>query len=953
MKHAIALSASLAASLAALLCAAPALAAPAKAEVKASPVTVAPEHYDYRVLPNGLKVYLVRDARSPNVAIQVWYQVGSKDDPVGRSGFAHLFEHIMFKATRNLPPESFDRMTEDVGGYNNASTNDDYTNYFEVVPANYLKTLLWAEAERMGGLVVDEANFKSERDVVKEELRQRILAQPYGRLFGLDFPEMSFSVSPYGRPGIGSIENLDAATLQDVQAFHAAYYRPDNAVMVIAGDFDPKEVNAWIDQYFGPITRPKDAIPRITATEPVRAAPTAFTDYEPNVPLPAVAISYPFPSASSPDLPALIVADAILSKGESSRLYGDLVYKQELAQQAFTDLELRQQPGAYAVGAILSEGKTPQQGEQALRTEVARMRDTRVTPAELAEAKNQLITDTLRQRETAAGQAEELANAVVLYGDASKMNRLVSDIQKVTAADVQRVSRKYLIDEHSAVVRYQSDAHKPANAPALAPASTILAQALPHPSDLRLVTAAPEAQRVKPPAPGDPVSAPAVETAERTLPNGLRVIVAPMHGVPIVSAELTVGSGSASDPANLPGVSQMAATLMTKGTATRSAEDIARQIESMGGEIGAGSGYDGSTLSLTIKRDELDPAMAIFADVARNPAFAPDELDRARQQSLNEVEVAMKNPGSLASMAAARAVYGSAPYGEPASGTPTSLKKLTHDDVARFHATSWRPDDAVLVLTGDLSPEQGFALADKLFGDWGKPASAKQAVSNPAGVPQAPQIIVIDLPHAGQAAVVVSRRAIARSDPRYYPAVVADSVLGGGYSSRLNEEIRIKRGLSYGANSNIGFRKAPGPLIASTQTKNESAAQVVDLIVSEMQKLGQAQPGAAELTARKAAVVGAFGRIVETTEQMASLVSSYELNHVALSEIGQYADHVKAVNGQDVETAGAQIFDPAAADIIVVGDASIFLKELRANHPDVLVIPASEVDLDSPTLRKQ
>src|SRR6185369_16046604 len=238
--------------------------------------------------------------------------VGARNDPQGRSGFAHLFEHLMFKSTRDMPAENMDRLTEDVGGFNNASTADDFTDYYESVPANHLQRVLWGEAERMGSLVVDEANFKSERAVVQEELRQRILAQPYGRLFGLYIAQANFDVHPYGRPGIGSIEDLDASTVEDVKAFHAAYYRPDNAVLVVAGNFDQKQLDAWVDKYFGPLTSPRRAIPRVTAVEPVHSAPKSLTTYLANVPLPAVAISWPAPAAASPDVPAWMLLDAIL-----------------------------------------------------------------------------------------------------------------------------------------------------------------------------------------------------------------------------------------------------------------------------------------------------------------------------------------------------------------------------------------------------------------------------------------------------------------------------------------------------------------------------------------------------------------------------------------------------------------------------------------------------------------
>ncbi|RYG00463.1 MAG: insulinase family protein, partial [Caulobacteraceae bacterium] len=283
--------------------------------------TAPPIFYQERTLPNGLRVFSSVDRTTPNVTVQVWYGVGSKDDPVGRSGFAHLFEHMMFKATRDMPSETIDRMTEDVGGFNNASTYDDFTNYYEVVPANHLQRLLWVESQRLGSLVVDESTFKSERDVVKEELRQSVLSQPYGRLFYLDVPRASYTTHPYKRPGIGSIEELDAATIDDVRAFHAAYYRPDNAALIVVGNFDQKELDAWVDKYFAGIKRPAEPMKRVTAVEPPRTQPGVYKGYGPNVPLPAVVMTWHAPDAASPDAAALTVLDAILSSGKSSRLY--------------------------------------------------------------------------------------------------------------------------------------------------------------------------------------------------------------------------------------------------------------------------------------------------------------------------------------------------------------------------------------------------------------------------------------------------------------------------------------------------------------------------------------------------------------------------------------------------------------------------------------------------------
>jgi zinc protease len=429
-----------------------ALAAPPPA-LEAQATRVPPIKYRSRTLANGLQVFSVQDRSSPTVAIHVWYKVGSKDDPQGRSGFAHLFEHFMFKSTKNMKDEMLDRLTEDVGGFNNASTADDFTNYFEVVPSNYLETLLWAEAERMGSLNVNEKTFVSERDVVKEEFRARVLSPPYGRLF-YAIEKHSFTTHPYGRPGIGSIEDLDAATIADVRAFHQTFYRPDNATLVVVGDFAPEQLDAWVDEYFGPIAKPDRPLPRVTVKEPPRSAERRVTEYGANVPLPAVAITYLAPPVTSPDAPALRVAESILSAGDSSRLYQSLVYRQQVAQEAFANADLREHPGLFMLAAILASGKEVADGERALLAELRRMQEEPVSADELSKAINQLVTAQLRQLETNDGKAFALARAAVLLGDPSRVNTDIERLQQVTAADIQRVMKQYFSDSNRVVISY-------------------------------------------------------------------------------------------------------------------------------------------------------------------------------------------------------------------------------------------------------------------------------------------------------------------------------------------------------------------------------------------------------------------------------------------------------------------------------------------------------------------
>ncbi|HVQ39861.1 MAG TPA: pitrilysin family protein, partial [Pyrinomonadaceae bacterium] len=413
-----------------------------------------------RTLANGTRVLSAVDNASPTVAIQVWYHVGSKDDPEGRSGFAHLFEHIMFKATRNMKSEMMDRLTEDVGGFNNAFTNPDVTVYYEVVPSNYLETLLWAEADRLSGLTVDEPNFKSERSVVQEEFRQSYIAPPYGMLEYL-IEQQSFTKHPYKRPTIGSIEDLDAASLENVRAFHSTFYRPDNVTLVVVGDFDPKQFDGWVDKYFGRIPKPTIPLPRVTEKEPERTKERRITHYGANVPLPAIAFSYLTPPEKDPDAVPLRVAATILSQGESSRLYRSLIYDQQIAQSADATPDLREDAGVFSFNVVLASGKKLEEVERALLAEIKKIQDAPVSKAELDKARNQLTTDELRQRETSDGKALALGSAAVLLGDPNRVNTDLGKLQAVTAADVQRVMKKYFTSANRLVIYYLPESEKP------------------------------------------------------------------------------------------------------------------------------------------------------------------------------------------------------------------------------------------------------------------------------------------------------------------------------------------------------------------------------------------------------------------------------------------------------------------------------------------------------------
>ena len=406
-----------------------------------------------RRLGNGLQVVSLPTAGGATVSVQVWYRVGGKDDPAGRSGFAHLFEHLMFKRTRYMAAEMFDRLTEDVGGQNNAFTAEDMTAYQSEVPSNHLERLLWAEAERLAHLQVDQASFDSERKVVIEELRERVLADPYGRLFNA-LPGHAFERHPYRRPVIGNEADLNAATLDDVRQFHATYYRPDNALLIVTGDFDPPQLDAWVDRYFGPLATPTAAIPRVAVAEPARQRDARLTLQAPKLPLPALALVWKGPPARHPDAAALAVAAALLSSGESSRLNQALVYRAQSAQAAGFASDLFADAGMLAAYAVAASGQSLRTLEAALLAEIGALARRPLGRAELDKVRTQLLTGALLSRQTPQGLADAIGRAVLVDGDAREADRRLGRLQAVQAADVQRVLQRHVLQARRVTLDY-------------------------------------------------------------------------------------------------------------------------------------------------------------------------------------------------------------------------------------------------------------------------------------------------------------------------------------------------------------------------------------------------------------------------------------------------------------------------------------------------------------------
>ena len=456
-----------------------------------------------------------------------------------------------------------------------------------------------------------------------------------------------------------------------------------------------------------------------------------------------------------------------------------------------------------------------------------------------------------------------------------------------------------------------------------------------------------------PPPPTAPHSTVFPKPVEKNLPNGLRVIVVPRTEMPLVTAQLLIKSGGEVDPSDLAGAADMTASLLTRGSTTRSATQIAEAIETLGGTLNSGAGWDASTITTSVMSNRIGSAFEIMSDVVRNPSFKDEEIERSRRQTLNGLRSVLATPGSIARLVAARVVFRDSPYGHSLSGTPESLPRIKRDDLVKIHSTYYRPDNAILVIGGDITPANGFDLAQKYFGDWQNPPNAlpKLQITTPESTASGRRILVIDQPAAGQTAVLAVRSAINRDNPDYYRGIVANAILSG-YSGRLNWEIRVKRGLSYGAASQLDMRRSAGSFMASAQTKNQSGAEVASLALAEISKLATGDLPDSEMSTRKASLLGGFARSMETTGGVVSQFGTLAMYGVPLDEINRYINSVQAVKAADVKSFAATRLNADSTNVVIVGNAKEFLPDLQKQFSNVEVISVSDLDLNSAGLKK-
>jgi len=870
------------------------------------------EHYR---LDNGLEVILVRDASAPTVAVDIWFRVGSANDPEGKSGFAHLFEHLMFEGSPHVPSGTMDHLLERVGGSSNAYVSADYTAYYDTVPSHQLPLALWIEADRLGGLNVTQESLDNQRAIVIEELQRSYDNRPYGSAVKA-LITVPYSYEPYKRPAIGNIDDVNSAQIEDVFAFHRRYYVPNNATLVIAGDIDLEVTRTMVEELFGPIPRGDDP-PALPEFAPQDQAEAEFINIEdPFINLPALLVAYEIPPLVHADYPALDVLSRVLSVGDSSRLAKRLVDTGK-ALQADAWIFDNRGPGLFAFILIANVGVDLAELEEASYEELQKIIDEGVPQEELDKVIAGIRSRSILGLETALGLAESVHSANYYFGDPQAVFTGIGRYQAVTSADIQRVALEYLEDSDRHVFSVlQTDADAPPPVEPFAAEDAVEIE-----PDYRYVIAQDE-----PPPPLDSKAFNFPTITENTLDNSLEVVVIEQPNMPIISLDVYFAGGSTAAPQDLPGVAGITGQLITRGTETRSAQDIAGAIEQVGGAVGSGGGSDSLQVGVFGLIEDKDLAFELLADMTLHASFPENEVERERAEWISGLEASLAEPGFVAGRTFGRALYAGHPYGNPY--TFESLEAISRDDIVAFYESRRQPDNALLIIAGAITTEEGLAYAEQHFADW---QGAADAVTYP-GLQEhsGQQILLVDRPGSTQANFILGNIGIQGASLDYFPARVMNHVLGGTFSSRLVQNIREEKGYTYSIGSGFSYPADTGRFSVSAAVRNDVILATLEEIFAEIKRIQTEPLTDEEINDARDGIVGEWVFGLESYQDFVEAVASYKIRGVELERLNKWLGHIKDVSKDDVLDIANSYIHPEDFIIVVVGDAGEIQEQLEA-----------------------
>jgi zinc protease len=871
------------------------------------------------VLPNGLTLIVHEDRKAPIVAVNVWYHVGSKNEKPGKTGFAHLFEHLMFNGSKNFNDDYFQALDRLGATDLNGTTNTDRTNYFQNVPTAGLDQVLFLESDRMGHLLpaIDQKKLDEQRGVVQNEKRQ-MENEPYGIAYELITKATFPPGHPYSWTVIGSMEDLNAASLKDVQEWFKAYYGASNAVIVIAGDIDAKTAKQKVEKYFGwippgpPPVRHTQWVAKRTGTQRQVA--------QDQVPQSRIEKVWNVPGANTRETELLDLAASVLGGGKTSRFYKRLVLQDQLASSVMVLNETSEIAGQFHVEATARPGVELSKLEAALDDEFNKFLHTGPTEQELKLAKTQALAGFLRGVERIGGfggKSDVLANCEVYAGNPGCYKKSLEIFEKATWPEVKNTANQWLRDGV-----YILEIHPKA----------------------KLKEAGKDTDRSKLP-PGGAPSTLRIPTSQRTtLSNGMKVVLAERHETPTINLALQFDAGYAADSLAIPGTASIANRMLLEGTAKRTGPQISERNAELGAQISANASLDTSTISLSALKMNLDDSLELYADVVRNPAFPVADFDRVKKLQQAGIQREKAEPNALAQRILPGLIYGANhPYGQPfsGSGTEASLAKITRDSVAQFHASWYKPNNATLFIVGDTTLAEIKPKLEKLFGEWKTGEVPKKNIAQ-VQHREKTTVYLIDRPGAVQSVIIAGQVAPSRNNTDEPAIDVFNSLLGGSFVSRLNMNLREDKHWSYGAFTTIIGARGQRSFLGIAPVQSDKTSESLAEMVKEFRDVLRSKPVTDE----------EVGKMQESLTR--SMVGDRETKNGVLGDMlsisryglpedyyATYAQKVNALKKSDINAIAERILRPEKMIYVVVGDRAQVEKGIRElNLGDVQLLDA-------------
>ncbi len=885
--------------------------------------TIPALQYEKYKLKNGLDVILLEDHRLPLVAVNIWYHVGPANERPGLTGFAHLFEHMMFEGSKYVGEKAHFLHLETAGASSiNGTTDFDRTNYFETLPSNQLELALWLESDRMGFLLdkLDSRKLENQRDVVRNERRQSVESAPYGLVQEELFHQLFPKEHPYYASVMGSHADIESAQLNDVRSFFQLYYAPNNASLAIVGDIDLAETKKLVEKYFGPIPAGKP-IPRAMAATPPITIQKRVTVGD-QVELPRTYLAWiTDPVFSQGDAECDLMAK-ILGGGKSSRLYRSLVYKKRIAQDIGAQQYSLALGSIFTIEATSKPGIGPQQIEDAIWEELDRFQKDGPTDSELERARNTIESAIIRALETLGGfggVADRLNQYNHFLGDPGYLPKDLERYQKASTESLHRLAQNKLRREASVVVWGVPGSKIINDVPKSSHTSNDPVFETPEIPNQNWRSSSPS------PKPASALSLPIPQKFR--LRNGLSVFLIEQHSLPVVSANVITLSGSDRNPADQPGLASFTAEMLDEGTGKRSPLEIAADADQIGATVSTGSSTDLSYIATRTLKKNVDAAFELVSDILLNPSFSAAEIDRIRNDRLTHILQQKDNPGVLGIKVFFDAVYGSShPYGYTDVGTEQSNQVVTRDHLMSFYQAGYFAANSALVVAGDMTESEIHSLAEKYFGQWIETGSIAQFPAVRANAPR--RIVIVEKSDAPQTVLRIGHIGVPRSSPDYVAIDVMNTALGGLFSSRINLNLREKHGFTYGASSAFVFRRGPGPFLVGTSVRTDVTARAVVEIFREIERIRENEITAEELSTAKDSISRSLPGLFETTPEAASSIGQLFVHDLPLGYYHELPEQIRKISASEVQRVAREYLKPEETVIVAVGDRGRIEPEL-------------------------